>query len=364
MDDKIFQIAFTMIPRLGCRSQRQLLSMSIKPEELFKMDKAALQEIFGTHKSIINAILEKTMMEEAEKETEFCLRNNITPLFCTDKDYPQRMNQPGCADTPVLIYRQGSCDLNPKKAVAIVGTRHATEYGKTTTQHIVEELSSEGATIISGLAYGIDTASHKAAVEMQLPTIGVLGHGLDQLYPPQNQELARAMLANGALVTEYPSFTNIHPSFFPARNRIIAALSDAVIVVEASEQGGALITAGIAESYHRDVFAVPGRLSDTYSQGCNNLIANNKALLYRNSNDLTYIMGWNRHKKGIQTKLFLSLSKEEQPIYDIIKENDGLTMDELVAKMDTSIHKIAATLLSLELQGAITCLPGKIYKAL
>ena len=363
MDNKIYQIALTMIPGLGSRSQRQLLSMSVGPEQLFQMDKSGLKEIFGSHTSIIDAIFNKTMMNRAEKELDFCIRNGIKPLFYSDKEYPQRMNHAACVDTPVLIYQQGSCDLNPEKSIAIVGTRRATENGKIITHRIVEELCAEGVTIVSGLAYGIDTASHKASVEMHLPTVGVLGHGLDQLYPHQNQGLARTMLQNGALVTEYPSYTKIMPGFFPARNRIIAAMSDAVIVVEASEKGGALITAGIADSYHRDVFAVPGRITDTYSKGCNNLIANNKALLLRNCKDLFYSMGWEKKNEGIQTQMFVELNADERPIYDMLKASEGMTIDEIAANTTTSIHKIAATLLNLELSNLIICLPGKIYKA-
>lgn len=362
-DSLLHNIAFSFITGLGCRGQRQLLKIEDNPETLFNMDKDGLQELFGNHNDIISSILSKKPLERAEQELNYCQRNNIRPLFCTDADFPQRMNRPGCTDTPTLIYTMGNYDPNHLHSVAIVGTRRATEYGKSTTNKIVEELSNSDIMVVSGLAYGIDTAAHKAALNHKVSTVGVLGHGLDIIYPSQNRELAKKMLDNGGLVTEYPSGTAISPGYFPARNRIIAAMSDAVIVIEASEKGGALITANIADSYHRDVFAVPGRIGDTYSQGCNNLIADNKAYLLRNSKDMFYILGWEKPESGKQIDMFFAFdSPEQQSIYDLLKESGGMTIDELAEQCELSVPKIAAELINLELKGCIKCLPGKLYK--
>ena len=363
--DLLYRIALALTPGIGCKSYRQLIELCGEPSQLFSLPRKELNQIFGNHRAIAESIANHATVKRAEKECEFIERNNIIPLFCTDPDYPQRLNRSDCADTPPLLYSQGHCNLNAKRIVGVVGTRRITPYGRDMAEKIVGELKCDDMVIVSGLAYGVDTAAHNAALSNNIPTAAVLGHGLDRLYPTQNRKLALNMLEHGgSLLTEYISFTQISPSNFPARNRIIAALSDAVIVVEASEKGGALITANIANSYHREVFAVPGRISDTYSRGCNNLLANNKAIIYTNADNFFFNMGWERPSSqgGEQQKLFPTLSSDEQSVVDLLRQEDILGIEAICERTAFPLPKVAGILLNLELENIIRCLPGKMYR--
>ena len=363
-----YHIALTLIPGLGNKSIRQLLAVCPSPEELFSMSHAQLKEIFQRHDSIISAIESKIVVIQAEQAIPLMEGYGVDTLFCTEADYPQRLNEAGCEDTPVLLYRKGRCDLNANHTVALVGSRKCTDYGMCTTTRLVQEMKADNTLIVSGLAYGIDTAAHTAAVENGLLTVAVMGHGLDIVYPYQNRYLARRILdQGGALLSEYPIHTGINAAYFPARNRIVAALSDATIVVEAAERGGALITANLANSYHREVFAVPGRLDDRLSDGCNNLIINNKAIMIRNAGDLFYQMGWKntfdrQRQREEQLSIFAALSSNEQSVVNLLNENREMTLDEIVGKSGLSLPKIASTLMDLELKNVVRCLPGRLYK--
>ena len=366
MDDRLqYRIALTFIPGIGCKSYRQIVELCGEPEHLFKMKRKELTEIFGNHPDIIEAILNGSTLKRAEEECHFVEKNNLHTLFFTEEDYPRRLNRSDCADTPPLLYVQGDCNLNRRHVVSIVGTRRITPYGRDMAERIVRDLDSDDMLLVSGLGYGVDTEAHTASLENKLPTAGVLGHGLDQLYPPQNRNLAMRMLEQGGcLITEYPSYTKINASYFPARNRIIAALADAVIVVEASEKGGALITANIANSYHREVFAVPGRCFDTYSKGCNNLLANNKAIIYTDIEKFFFNMGWDYTKppNGAQQELFPKLTRDEQKVVDLLHEEERLGIEDISEKLNTPLPKMAGILLNLELENVIRCLPGKFYQ--
>lgn len=363
--DLIYRIALAITPGIGCKSYRQLIELCGEPAQLFNMSRKELNQIFGNHHDIAECIANRATLKRAEEECAFIERNNIIPLFCTDADYPQRLNRSDCADTPPLLYSQGQCNLNAKRIVGVVGTRRITPYGHDMAEKIVGDLRGDDILIVSGLAYGVDTAAHNAALSNNIPTAAVLGHGLDRLYPTQNRKLAMNMLEHGGcLLTEYPSYTQISPSNFPARNRIIAALADAVIVVEAGEKGGALITANIANSYHREVFAVPGRITDTYSRGCNNLLANNKAIIYTNADNFYFNLGWEQPKSqtGTQQQLFPSLTPEEQKIVDMLRQEDMLGIEEICERTAFPLPKVAGLLLNLELENLLHCLPGKMYK--
>lgn len=365
-----YAIALTLVPGLGNKGIRQLLAVDkeLNPEKIFSLSPSQLDEIFGKHKKISNAIASKAVLHDAEKTLEELEKHHISVLFCTDSAYPQRLNREGCEDTPVLLYCLGTCDLNAPHSVAVVGTRHASDYGRTTTHRLINEMSFDKPLIVSGLAYGIDTEAHQASLQYGLPTVAVLGHGLDRIYPPQNRQLAKQILdSGGALVTEYPMGASVSPSNFPARNRTIAAMSDATVVVEAAEKGGALITANLASGYNREVFAVPGRLDDTYSAGCNNLIANNKAAILRNAGDLFFQLGWKyktdtANAQERQQSLFATLNRDEQKMHRLLEENREMTMDDFAAKSNFPFPKIAALLTELELKNVIRCLPGRIYK--
>ncbi len=365
--DKLSQIALSLIPGLGAIGCRRLLEV-YPDEDIFALPPAELAAAFGTHKAIATAIVTKATHARAEEELRFCERYHIRPLFYTDPEFPQRLNREETVDCPVVLYVQGDMDLNPERALAVVGTRHATAQGRDNTDRIISQLQPLGLPIISGLAYGIDTAAHTAALDHGLPTVAVLGHGLDRIYPAKNRPLAVRILENGgALVTEYLAGSTIQAGNFPARNRIVAALADAVVVMEASEKGGALITAAIAAGYHREVFAVPGRLSDPYSRGTNNLIASNKAMMLRDADDLVGQMGWpllSPQPQGEQQSLFPTLTAEEKRIIELLHLHQSLSLDGMVTLTGKPMSKLAALLFNLEMNKAVRLLPGNLYEAI
>jgi len=360
------QIALTFIPRLGPTAIRRLME-AYPGEDIFSLPRQELKAAFGSHIGIIESISSKSGHARAEQELAFCEKNGIRPLFFTDSDFPEQLNRPECGDSPVLLYVMGRADLNAERTVSVVGTRRATAQGRDNTDRLVRDLKAYNTPIVSGLAYGIDTAAHTAALDHGLPTVAVLGHGLDRIYPPENRPLAKRILdAGGALVTEYPNGTAIHPKYFPARNRIIAAMGDATVVVEASEKGGALITAAIAASYQRDVFALPGRLTDTYSRGCNNLIATNRAQLLRTADDIAFQLGWPLIGKQMaiaEAEEAAALSPTEQKVIDLLQEHDRMTLDEVAARLAASLPKAAGLMFNLEMRGLVHTLPGHLYQA-
>ncbi len=321
-------------------------------------------KIPGIGQATVNSILSQKVLLRAEEELAFIEKFSVKPLFFTDKQYPQRLKH--CVDGPLMIYYLGNADVNALRIISIVGTRRATEYGKEVCNSLVDGLVDLKVLIISGLAYGIDTIAHKAALKNELPTIGVLAHGLDRIYPWANKSLAEKMVKNGGLITDFLSKTNPDRENFPKRNRIIAGMADALLVIESGVKGGALITANIANSYDREVFAVPGNIYNNFSEGCNYLIKTNKAALVDSVADIKYFMQWesSNESSGRQQKLFAELSPDEEVIVNILNENGDCSVDFLVLKSKFSNSKIAAILLNLEFEGVVKNLPGKIYKCL
>ena len=365
MDDLIYKIALTLIPGVGSVNGKSLVAYCGGVRAVFLEKKRALLKIPGIGEQTVNAITNHNVFDRAEEEIRFIRHKNITPLFYLEKDYPVRLKQ--CHDSPLMLYYKGTADLNVPKVVAMVGTRNATEYGRDMCRKIIEGLVEQNVLLISGVAYGIDTWSHKAALENKLETIGVLGHGLDRVYPYANRTLAEKMLESGGLLSEYMSNTLPDRENFPMRNRIIAGMSDAVVVVEAAETGGALITAEIANSYNRDVFAIPGRIGDLHSEGCNKLIKINKAALLQSAKDIIYLMNWNDvkgNKKSMQRQLFINLTGDEELIVEILKEKGDLDIDTLLIESAMMPAKAASVLLNMEFEGIIRCLPGKVYRLL
>jgi DNA processing protein len=264
----------------------------------------------------------------------------------------------------VILYYKGTAPLNHARMVAIVGTRNASDYGKNFTMKLVDELSDMKAIVVSGLAYGIDITAHKACVNKGMETIGVMAHGLDRIYPQAHSQTARKMAAHGGLITEHISGADPDRENFPKRNRIIAGLCDGVIVVEAAKKGGALITADIANSYNRDVFALPGRIDDTYSEGCNMLIKSNRAALIQSAADIRYIMGWDDEKQtrsSTQKQMFVELNAEEKFLYDFIAASRSAPIDAIVIHSGMQPSKVAGILLNMEFAGVVRCLPGKVF---
>ena len=312
-------------------------------------------------KSIVNR---KELFERAEKEVQFILDHKIEPLFFTDKRYPQRLKN--CHDGPAMLYYKGNADLNAQKIVSVVGTRTPSAYGKQTTEKFIEELKDSGILVVSGLAYGIDITAHKVSLDNHLNTIGVLAHGLDRLYPSAHASIAERMIHQGGLLTEHISETNPDRENFPKRNRIVAGICDALVVVESKRGGGSLITATIANAYNKDVFAFPGKVGDVLSEGCNGLIKTNKASLIESVADLFYIMNWKEDakpvKKSGQIPLLLNLSNDEQKIVNAFThDKHQLHIDEICYATNFPISKTSSCLLQLEFSNVITSLPGKVY---
>lgn len=358
------EIALTMVKGIGAINIKSLISYCGSAEEVFRAKKSVLEKIPGIGPKTASNIVSGVTFERAEKELVFVEKYKIESLFYTDKKYPQRLKN--CIDSPALVYFKGKADLNNQKIIAVVGTRNATAYGRAFCDKLINGLQQhDDLLVVSGLAYGIDIAAHKAALVSNLPTIGVLGHGLDRIYPSLHRPIAEKMLANGGLLTEFQSETNPDRQNFPKRNRIIAGMADAIIVVEATRKGGALITAEIANSYNKDVFAVPGKIDDEFSDGCNFLIKTNRAALLTRAEDIEYIMGWLDVKMGTKRAeplLFQNLTSEEEKIVSLIRDRVTMPIDDLQMELALPQSKLAMLLLNLEMQSVLVSLPGKVYR--
>lgn len=358
-----YKIALSLVPGIGTSLTRKLIAGLGRAEYIFNEPCKSLKKIAGIGEVNAKRIKSKDVFVRAEKEMEFIRKFNIKVLFFTDESYPRRLRS--CIDAPVILFCKGNVDLNFPKVLCIVGTRNATNYGKEICVRFLKDISGRNYNIItvSGLAYGIDIHVHKMSLKFDIPTVGVLGHGLDRLYPSLHADIARKMLKSGGLITEFPSNTKIDPSNFIRRNRIIAGLSDATIVVESAEKGGALITADIASSYNRDVFAFPGRVNDSYSKGCNRLIRYNEASLIQGLEDLEYYMGWEStdNNKPLQTEIFVDLLPEERQVVGLLKKSEKLYIDQISAELKLSPGKVSALLLGMECKNVISAFPGNIY---
>lgn len=358
----IHQIALTLIKSVGSVSARRLLDVFGSAEAVFEAGRNQLLEIDGIGSFIADHILKTDALARAEEQLESLKKHQIRVLFYTDDQYPQRLKQ--CHDAPVLLYYKGTADLNHPRIVSIVGTRMATPYGLQLCRELAETLQPYNVLVVSGLAYGIDVAAHQQSLLFNIPTVGVLGHGLDRLYPAAHRQTANSMLKNGGLLTEFPLNTIPSKENFPKRNRIIAGISDVTIVVEAALKGGALITAELANSYNRDVFAFPGRTTNVYSQGCNFLIKTNRAGLISQAKDLVYYMGWDDKLPDAparQTAALLGLSTPEMTIVNLLRSSP-LRIDELGLQAGIQQSKLAIYLLNLEIKGIIIVLPGNNYQ--
>ena len=361
--NRLSLLALHFIPGIGDYLIRQLISYCGSPEKVFNLPKGKLQKVPGVGSVTAEAITRGKPFALAEEELKRAEKENVELLFFIDKKYPTRLRQVN--DAPTMLYAKGNIDLENPKTVAIVGTRQSTAYGKECVENLVRDLVSHQALIVSGLAYGIDIHAHKQAIKNHLPTVGVMGSGMDVIYPSSHRDIALKMMEQGGLLTEHPFGTQPDAHNFPARNRIVAALSDAVIIVEAAEKGGALITADIANSYNKDVFAMPGNIKQSHSAGCNNLIKSNRAHLLTSIRDLEYIMNWDAGSKPARKEV-VSLDgfapDEQLIIQTLIDNNKQLMIDEISWKTNLPISRLASLLLNLEFKGVLSSLPGKIYK--
>lgn len=358
------QIALSLIPGIGDVNARKLVAYFGSVEAIFSEPYRNLVRIPGIGPGLAASICDKSYLEQAEKEEDYVIKHNIRTFFYLDGDYPFRLKQ--CDDSPVLFYFRGNCDLNSRRILSVVGTRNATKRGKEICEKIIGDLASghPDIIIISGLAYGIDITAHKAALACNIKTIGVLGHGFRTIYPAIHRPVADAILKNGGLLTDFVSDALPERNNFLKRNRIIAGLADATLVVESGIKGGALITADMAASYNRDVFAVPGRPDDQWSAGCNNLIRTNKAALVESASDIEYFMDWDPEKARVpeQKMLFTELSEPEKKIYELIMKEGELTIDTICRSLEMPISRLSAQLLQMEFKGVIKCYPGNLYR--
>ncbi|MBR9921467.1 MAG: DNA-protecting protein DprA [Bacteroidetes bacterium] len=356
-EEILFQIALTQISGIGPRTAKKLISYCGGVEAVFKASAKSLDSIPSIGPQVIEAIQSFKDFDRAKRELEFIKKQHIQPLFYLDSNYPIRLKQ--YEDAPILLYFKGNTSLNAKRTLGIIGTRQPSPYGLTKCAELVAELVPYQPHIISGLAYGIDIQAHRAALRENLPTIGVLGHGLDRVYPMKHRQVASDMLQQGGLLTEFPTETRPDRENFPMRNRIVAALCDAIIVIESAEKGGSLITADFANQYHKDVFALPGRTSDPQSTGCNFLIKTHQAALLENAADIAYILGWSKEQEGAgQGKLFQELELEEQRVVDNLREMEDGNFDELVYRMNLTAGQVSTIVLQLEFKGIVKSAPG------
>ncbi len=359
----VHQIALAKVNGVGPVAGRQLLAHFGNAESIFAASRQELQAIPGINTRVVDAIVGKAALIEAEKEMRFVERHGIQVFLYGQAGYPTRLGE--CPDAPLALYYKGNADLNATRIISIVGTRNATAYGKSICAEFVKALYPYRVIVVSGLAYGIDSHAHRNALATGIPTVGVLGHGLDRIYPTTNREMAAKMVDGGGLLTEFTSGTHPEKFNFPMRNRIIAGMADVTVVVEAAARGGALITAEIANGYHRDVCAFPGNVNQEFSMGCNYLIKTNRAHLITCTKDLEYLMDWAIAEQAAQPRqlqLAVSLGAQAQRVYDAIRDAGQIAIDELSTKLQYPQNKLAITLLELELDGIIAVLPGKVYR--
>jgi DNA processing protein len=371
-------LALLKVEGVGDIVAKKLINHCGSAEKVFNSKSQSLKSIDGIGAVLIKNLKDKSIFEKAERELRFIENEKISILYYQNDDYPNKLKH--CIDGPVLLFGSGNLNFENRKIISIVGTREVTSHGVDFCKKLIEDLAIFNPIIVSGFAYGVDIVAHQAAMENKLQTIGVLAHGLNQVYPKAHKKYVAKMEENGGFLTEFWSNSNPDKENFVRRNRIVAGMSEATVVIESAEKGGSLITAIMANDYNRDVFAVPGRTSDKYSQGCNNLIKTQRANLMTSAADLVYILNWEIHSqdqtrgkaelggannnKAIQKQLFISLDIDEQKVYDYLQRNGKQLLDSIALECEFPIFRISSLLLNMELKGVIRPLPGKLFEAI
>lgn len=356
-----YMLALQRVPNLGDTSAKKLLHHVGSAEGIFNEKKSNLLKIDGIGGFKLKSLDNKQWLEDADAELRFIKDNEIDVTYFKDKKYPERLKH--CLDGPILFFQVGNIDLEGKKMISIVGTRKVTSYGVHFCEKLIEELAHFNPVIVSGFAYGVDITAHKAAIDNNLQTIGCFAHGLNQVYPKVHKKHVAQVEANGGFISEFWSTDAFDRSNFLKRNRIIAGMSEATIVIESADKGGSLVTADIANSYSREVFAVPGRAFDTQSQGCNALIKSNQAHLITGAEDIIFHLGWQEtEKKPQQTSLFVELTTEEKTVFNYLKDKEKELLDIIAIECQIPTFKAATILLNMELKGVVRPLPGKLFQ--
>lgn len=358
-------LALLKIDGVGDIVAKKLINHCGSAEQVFLTKPNQLKAIDGIGDSLLKKIKDKSVFDKAALEMKFIESQKINVLYYLNENYPERLKH--CIDGPVLLFASGHINFEKRRMISIVGTREITSYGTSFCRKLIEDLAVFNPVIISGFAYGVDIVAHQAAMDNHLQTIGVLAHGLNQIYPKSHKKFVSKIEHNGGFLTEFWSNSNPEKENFVRRNRIVAGMSEATIVIESAEKGGSLITAMMANEYHRDVFAVPGRTSDKLSQGCNTLIKTQRAHLLTSAADLIYILNWELEAKKInpiQKQLFVDLEPDEQKVYDYLQKNGKQVIDGIALACDFPIFKISTLLLNMELKGVVRPLPGKLFEAI
>ena len=359
------QISLSLLAGIGPKKAAHLLTNITNIEDVFTLSEKQLADVTSFPKAFIRKMGRKDALVRGEAEANYIVKNNVNTHFFTDANFPRRLKQ--CVDAPILLYSKGNFEINPMRSLSIVGTRAATNYGKSLCDELVNALIGANIQVISGMAYGIDIHAHQACVQNKIETIGVLGHGLDRLYPSIHNKVAQSMFENGGLITEYLPGTNPDREHFPMRNRIVAGMSDAIIVVESKRTGGSLITANFGNDYNRDVFAFPGNIGSIYSEGCNRIIQEQKAHLLLNGTDFLKQMNWLEDPtkvKEVQRSCFVELTEDEELVVSTISQNNSLHIDSIALNLKKPISEVNVLLFHLEMKGVVKVAPGKNYSLL
>jgi DNA processing protein len=364
-DQELFNLlALLKVDGVGDIMGKKLLNSFGDASAIFKAKSSQLAAVDGIGSVLLKNLKDKSAFEKADKELSFIKNNNIQVSFFQDENYPERLKH--CIDAPILIFTAGNLDFKNKKIISIVGTRQITSYGTDFCKKLIEDIAPLDPVIVSGFAYGVDIVAHQAAMDFNLQTVGVLAHGLNQIYPRTHKKYMARMEEKGGFITEFWSDSNPDKEKFVRRNRIVAGMAEATIVIESADKGGSLITANMANDYNRDVFAVPGRVTDKYSQGCNNLIKTQKANVLTSAADLIYMLNWDikENPKTIQKQLFVELEPVEQTIYDFLQKNGKELLDIIAIECEIPIFKLSGILIGMELKGVIRPLPGKLFESI
>jgi DNA processing protein len=362
-EELLYQLALSMLPRIGPVRAKALMSYCGSASAIFREKKKDLLKIPDIGPVVAGSIRLDQVLKQAESELKFVEKNDIVALFYTDKRYPDRLKQ--CEDGPIMLFLDGIADLNPLYSISIVGTRRATSYGKQICAELLEGLKEYKPLIVSGLAYGIDIEAHRLSVDLGLSTVACLAHGLDRIYPAEHATIARKMKDKGGLLTEFLPNTKPDRELFPMRNRIVAGISDCTIVVESDNKGGSILTAHLAASYNRDVFAFPGRIYDKYSSGCNHLIKKNIAAIINSPEELISNMGWDIVQPKVRQLTFdLDITDDERKVISILHDHQKMGLDELCIKSELPLAKLSSMLIQLEFRNKVKSLPGKVFEVI